>query len=90
LIVTVYSKAKCQGCNGTYRALDKRGIPYTVLRVDEDPEAKVKAESYGYLQAPVVVVDLGDGAEWTWSGFQPSQIEKLHKLFNGADQVRAA
>jgi glutaredoxin-like protein NrdH len=85
LNVTVYSKDKCPGCKGTYRALEKRGIPYRELRVDKDEDAKAKAESYGYLQAPVVVVDLGDGAEWTWSGFQPSQIEKLHTMLNGAD-----
>jgi glutaredoxin-like protein NrdH len=91
LRVTVYSKDQCPGCRGTYRALDKKGIAYDVLRVDEDPVAKAKAESYGYLQAPVVVVDLGDGAEWTWAGFQPTQIDKLHKLVKGADpEVSAA
>lgn len=86
--VTVYSKADCQGCKLTGMKLDQKHIPFEYVRADLDPEAKAKAGSYGYLAAPVVVVDLGDGAEWTWAGYRPSEIEKLHKLLNGHDPQR--
>lgn len=65
--------------------LKQKGIPHEYLRADLDPDAKAKAASYGYLAAPVVVVDLGDGAEWTWAGYRPSEIEKLQKMLNGHD-----
>lgn len=86
--VTVYSKADCQPCKLTCAKLDQKHIPYEKLRVDLDPEAKAKAESYGYLAAPVVVVDLGDGAEWTWAGLRPDEINRLVDLYRPA--VRAA
>lgn len=60
--------------------LDQKHIPFEYVRVDLDDAAKAKADTYGYLQAPVVVVDLGDGAEWSWSGYRPSEIEKLKEL----------
>lgn len=87
----MYSKADCQGCRLTGMKLDQKHIDFEYVRIDLDPDAKAKAEAYGYLQAPVVVVDLGDGAEVSWSGYSPSKIEKLKKLFDGVDpEVRAA
>lgn len=83
--VTVYSKADCQGCRLTGMKLDQKHIAYEYVHIDLDPAAKAKADSYGYLQAPVVVVDLGDGAEVSWSGYSPSKIEKLKKLLDGVD-----
>lgn len=88
--VTVYSKAKCQGCKLTGMKLDKMSIPFEYVRIDLDDEAKAKAEAYGYMSVPIVVVDLGDGAEWTWYGYAPSKIEELHKLLNGGDPEVAA
>lgn len=80
MIVTVYSKDDCQGCKATAKKLDQKNIPFEYVQVDANPEAKAKADTYGYVAAPVVVVDLGDGAEWTWSGYQPTQIDELVSL----------
>lgn len=76
-VVTVYTKPDCQPCKGTKRKLDKEGIEYTELSLEEDAEAVAKAKELGYTQAPVVVVDLGEGNTWSWCGFQPTQIAKL-------------
>ncbi|MCD7101817.1 glutaredoxin-like protein NrdH [Pseudoclavibacter sp. 13-3] len=70
--VTVYSKPACVQCNATYRALDKRGIDYTVVDITEDAAALAQVKELGYMQAPVVVTDAGH-----WSGFRPDKIDAL-------------
>jgi glutaredoxin-like protein NrdH len=59
-------------CNATYRALDAKGIEYSVTDVSEDADALEHVKSLGYMQAPVVITD-GDH----WSGFRPDKIDEL-------------
>lgn len=70
--VTVYSKPACVQCDATYRALDKKGVEYTVVDITQDAEALEMVRGLGYLQAPVVVSG-GDH----WSGFRPDKIGAL-------------
>lgn len=70
--ITVYSKPACVQCDATYRALDKKGIEYSIVDISADPEALEMVRGLGYLQAPVVVA--GDDH---WSGFRPDQINAL-------------
>jgi len=70
--VTVYSKPACVQCDATYRALDKKGIEYSIVDISADPEALEMVRGLGYLQAPVVIA--GDDP---WSGFRPDQINAL-------------
>ena len=55
--ITVYSKPACVQCDATYRALDKRGLDYTIVDISQDAEALDMVRSLGYMQAPVVVAD---------------------------------
>lgn len=70
--ITVYSKPSCVQCDATYRALDKRGIEYTVVDLSVDSEALELVRSLGHQQAPVVIA--GDDH---WSGFRPDRITAL-------------
>ena len=70
--ITVFSKEFCVQCTATYRALDKLGLDYTVVRIDEDEEALSAIMAMGYMQAPVVMA----GAQH-WSGFRPDLIKAL-------------
>lgn len=70
--ITVYSKPACVQCNSTYRALDKKGIPFVKVDISEDPKALERIRALGYMQAPVVMA--GDDH---WSGFRPDKIEEL-------------
>ena len=72
MAITVYSKPSCVQCNATYRALDAKGIEYSVTDVSEDADALEHVKSLGYMQAPVVVTDGGH-----WSGFRPDKIDEL-------------
>ncbi|MFE4198476.1 glutaredoxin-like protein NrdH [Paenarthrobacter sp. NPDC056912] len=70
--VTVYSTTKCVQCDATYRALDKKGISYSVINVEHDPEAAQMVKALGYMKAPVVF----HGNDH-WTGFRPDKIENL-------------
>ncbi|MFF2832296.1 glutaredoxin-like protein NrdH [Cellulosimicrobium cellulans] len=70
--VTVYSKPACVQCDATYRALDMKGIEYTVVDISTDDDALERVRALGFLQAPVVVA-----GEESWAGFRPDRITAL-------------
>lgn len=70
--ITVYSKSACVQCTATYRALDSKGISYTVIDLEQHPEAVDELKARGLLQAPVVITDTD-----TWTGFRPDKIATL-------------
>lgn len=72
MTITVYSKPACVQCSATTRALDRKGITYTVIDISEDAEAYAVVESMGYRQVPVVVA-----GEQHWAGFRPDMISAL-------------
>ena len=45
--VTVYSKPACVQCDATYRALDKKGIEYTVVDISADVDALERVRALG-------------------------------------------
>lgn len=73
--VTVHTKEFCQPCKATVRKLDQLGVEYVSVAADPDVLA-----AKGFTSAPVVEVDLGDRASWSWSGHRPSQLERLAAL----------
>lgn len=70
--IVVYSKPSCVQCTSTYRFLDGKALPYTVVDLSEDPEALATVKALGYQQAPVVVTD-----DDHWSGFRPDKLAEL-------------
>lgn len=88
--ITVYTQDQCQPCRLTGMKLQQRNIDYTSVRVDLNEDALDRVRALGYTSAPVVVVELGDGATWSWSGYRPSEIEKLEKVLSGADPEQVA
>lgn len=71
--VTVYSKAHCVQCTATYRALASKGITYTVVDLEAEPQETVdQFKARGLMQAPIVVTD-----DDQWAGFQPDKIAAL-------------
>lgn len=76
MTVTVYSKPACPQCTATYRALDKKGIPYETLDISKDEGALERLKGLGFQQAPVV-----EFGEQSWSGFQPDRIDDIAHLF---------
>lgn len=79
MTVTVYSQPSCVQCNQTYRALDRKGIPYDVVDVSQDKDAHQLVTGLGYRSAPVVIA--GDEH---WGGFQPARIDAIAKAVAAA------
>lgn len=72
MTITVYSAAACVQCSATYREMEKQGLFYTVINVDETPAAREDLARLGYRQLPVVTA-----GESHWSGFRPDRIRAL-------------
>lgn len=72
MTITVYSKPACVQCTATTRALDARGIAYSIIDLTEDSDAMERVMAMGYRQAPVVVA-----GEAHWAGFRPDMIGRL-------------
>lgn len=70
--VIVYSKPSCVQCNATYRAMNKKGVPYTVVDVTQDQRAYQHIVDLGYQQVPVVETEHEH-----WSGYRPDKITTL-------------
>jgi glutaredoxin-like protein NrdH len=87
--VTVYTQSFCQPCRATKRKLGQLGIPYYEVPVDRNPDALDLIKSWGFTSAPVVRVDLGDGATWTWYGYAPTQIARLANEIIAKEELAA-
>lgn len=85
--VTLYTKPECQPCRATKRKFDELEIIYHEVDVTLDHTASRKVDELGYMSLPVAVVDLGEGATWSWTGYAPSQIERLHLHLEGLDEA---
>ncbi|MDB6178305.1 glutaredoxin-like protein NrdH [Paracoccus sp. Z330] len=72
MTITVYSKPACVQCTATTRALDARGLDYSIIDLTQDAEAMEHVTSLGYRQAPVVIA-----GESHWAGFRPDMIGQL-------------
>lgn len=72
MTITVYSKPACVQCTATTRALDARGLDYSIIDLTQDAQAMEHVMAMGYRQAPVVVA--GDSH---WAGFRPDMIGRL-------------
>ncbi|AQS41820.1 MAG: Putative glutaredoxin [Candidatus Tokpelaia hoelldobleri] len=72
MTITIYSKPSCMQCSATYRALDSKGLAYSVVDISQDDEAFSYVQTLGYRQVPVVVA--GDSH---WAGFRPDMINRL-------------
>lgn len=66
-------------CRTTKLAFDKMGIAYDVVEADDSKVDELRQE--GFREFPVVKVELGDGAGWSWSGFRHDDVKRLAQLF---------
>jgi glutaredoxin-like protein NrdH len=72
MTITVYSKPACVQCTATTRALEARGIAFSVIDLTEDAAAMEVVQGLGYRQAPVVVAGNDH-----WAGFRPDKISAM-------------
>lgn len=74
--VVVYTKHDCRWCDMTKMVLDREGIHYTAVNVEEDATAYAYVtETLNRREMPVVVAAAMSG-DVVWSGFQPVMIRE--------------
>lgn len=72
--VTLYTTPNCVQCRQTAKQLERRGIVFDSLNLENHPELLDQFKSLGYTSAPIVVAD-----GMSWSGFRMNKIEDLAK-----------
>ncbi|WP_373202630.1 glutaredoxin domain-containing protein [Mycobacterium marinum] len=77
-IVTVYTRnhPKCMACEATKRRLNRRGIAFSEVDIDDDPNISEALTYLGLASLPVVLAETSTG-ERCWSGFRPDKIDAL-------------
>lgn len=73
--ITIYTKDTCVQCDATKNALDRIGLAYQLVTLDQDVEAIEHLRALGYRQVPVVMA-----GDTHWSGFRPDKIAALRSL----------
>lgn len=73
--IIIYTKNNCVQCNATKNAMDKQGLDYQLVNLDQEPAAIETLKSLGYRQVPVVM-----NGQDHWSGFRPDKIMALRQL----------
>lgn len=72
----LYSNEGCRPCNFAEKLMTKEEIPFKVIKISEDEEARELVKSLGYMQTPVIVA--ADGSHF--GGFNPDRIKALKNL----------
>ncbi len=83
---TIYTTPDCVQCVATKRAFEKLGVPYVLVDLSTDREARDMLANSGYRSAPVVIPSVGE----SWSGFRPDRIRTLSEPAVSASNDRAA
>lgn len=70
--ITVFSKNNCMQCKMTKKFLEKEGVAFQEINIDEQPEYIEHVKSLGFTAAPVIQV-----GEMVFSGFQPAKLKEI-------------
>ena len=71
-MIKLYTKTNCVQCIATKKELDRRGLQYEVIDLDEQPDLVQNLIDMGYQSVPVV--QHGDDH---WSGYRPDKLQAL-------------
>jgi len=75
ITVTIYTTGPaCMACRQTKRHLEKHGIQYTEILLDE--YSRDAAVFLGLSTAPVVCVTTPNGDRY-WDGYRPDRIDEI-------------
>jgi len=72
MTITIYTRHDCQACELTKRALQRRGLDYHEVNLDQEPERAAEVEARGHRSLPVVITDTDE-----WAGIDPARLRAL-------------
>lgn len=80
MLITVWTLPNCVQCETTKRTMDRLGIRYEVLNLENHPEMLEAFKDAGLIAAPIVVTDRKQ-----WSGFRLEKIKSLAQHLHGEE-----
>lgn len=83
-MLTVYSKTNCPACINAKVILDKYGVSYEEINMDENQEAKEFIISEGHRQAPQIYRGKDVFIQGGYLGLMKMSEEEVKKLLYGA------
>ena len=92
-IVTVYGRTNFVACRATTNHLDKHGVEYAYVDLDEHQNMaaiRTLAEEAGGTALPIVVVDHPERPRTVWSGLDIEKINELATIASNNDVAGAA
>ncbi len=69
---TVYTRNNCQACKATKMQLDRHGVRYTEINVEDHPEIAQQLVDDGWRAMPVVITHYAE-----WSGMDMNKLKVL-------------
>ncbi|AKF28214.1 hypothetical protein YH66_11995 [[Brevibacterium] flavum] len=79
----VYSRPRCMKCRATMKALIAMGVPVKELQLDDFPEKQELMRQEGWLELPLVEVQLPDELV-RWAGMSTENLDALKYLSKAA------
>lgn len=70
--VTVYTTPNCPQCMTTKRMMEKEGVEYSEVALQDNPDKLEEFRAQGFTSAPIVTTDIK-----VWSGFRFEKIKSL-------------
>lgn len=80
IMLTVYSKNNCPFCDKAKALLDLKGVPYTVVKIDEDDTAREFVLGEGHRSVPQIYKDGKLFVEGGFQGLQKLSDEEFKNL----------
>ena len=75
--ITLWTTKSCVQCESTKKQMNKLGIRYDELALEQHPDRLEDFKALGHLSAPIV-----QAGDQTWSGFRFDKIQALAKKLN--------
>ncbi len=76
--ITVFTTNTCAYCSMVKKWLDSKGVAYSVVNLDEQPEMQKQVfEKSGALTVPVTLIEKEDNTEEVVIGFNLSRLASV-------------
>ena len=87
LPVNVYGRPGCQQCATTTRKLDKAGVPYTYINIDEDSVSAAVVDIYATKNPGPKSLPLVTVGDHYWFGFRLEHLSRLADIHHTAADI---
>ena len=77
--VILYTTPNCMACKSVARTLEKRGVNFDTMNLEQHPELVEQFREVGLTTAPIVQTE-----GLTFSGYRPAKIDQLVRKVLGS------